>query len=86
MVRYVQQAFPSYNPDEVLKPYVSRKDELSVQDGCVLRGNRVVIPPKEKARVVKELHEPHPGICRIKALARSYVWWPKMDADLEQKV
>jgi len=22
----------------------------------------------------------------MKALARSYVWWPKMDDDLEQKV
>ena len=36
--------------------------------------------------MVEELHETHPGICRMKALARSYVWWPKMDADLEQKV
>ena len=33
-----------------------------------------------------ELHETHPGICRMKASARSYVWWTKMDADLEQKV
>ena len=36
--------------------------------------------------MVEELHETHPGICRMKASARSYVWWPKMDADLEQKV
>ena len=35
---------------------------------------------------MEELHEIHLGICRMKALARSYVWWPKMDADLEQKV
>ena len=43
-------------------------------------------PLKERATVVDELHATHPGICRMKALARSYVWWPKMDADLEQKV
>ena len=57
VVKYVQQGRPNYNSDEALKPYFSRKDELSVQDGCLLWGNRVVIPPKERARVVEELHD-----------------------------
>ena len=86
VIKYVQQGWPNYNSDEALKPYFSRKDELGVQDGCLLWGNRVVIPLKERARVVEELYETHPGICRMKALERSSVWWPKMDGDLEQKV
>ena len=36
--------------------------------------------------IVNELHETLPGICRMKALARSYVWWPNMDKELENKV
>ena len=35
---------------------------------------------------MEELHQSHPGITRIKALARSYVWWPNLDKDLEQLV
>jgi hypothetical protein len=35
--------------------------------------------------VVEELHETHPGICKMKSLTRSYVWWPNMDNDLENK-
>ena len=65
VMKYVQQGWPSYNSDEALKPFFSGKDELSVQDGCLLWANRVVIPPKERARVVKELNETHPGICRL---------------------
>ena len=65
VMKYVQQGWPSYNSDEALKPHFSGKDELSVQDGCLLWANRVVILPKERARVVEELHETHPGICRI---------------------
>ena len=51
--------------------YFTRKDELSVQDACLLWGNRVVVPPKGRARVVEELHEVHPGICRMKAFAKN---------------
>ena len=35
---------------------------------------------------MEELHLGHPGSSRIKALARSYVWWPNMEKELESKV
>ena len=71
---------------EELGPYKSRQNELSVEDGCVLWGNRVVIPPSLQSQVLSELHEAHPGMTRMKALARSYVWWPKMDKSIEEMV
>ena len=35
---------------------------------------------------MNKLHQTHPGITRMKAMARSYVWWPKFDTHLEDMV
>jgi len=68
------------------QPYEQRKHELSVEDGCVLWGSRVVVPSAGREAVVRLLHEGHPGISRMKALARGVVWWPALDSQLESKV
>ena len=49
-------------------------------------GNRVIVPPQGQAQVIAKLHEAHPGISRMKVLARGYVWWPNMDRELEDAV
>ena len=86
VVNFVQHGWPSRNKDEALQPYFERKQELIIQDGCLLWGNCVVVPPKARERMMEELHETHPGICRMKSLARGHVWWPKMGSELEMKV
>ena len=64
-------ASPLDNP--LLKAFYNRKNELSIHRGCLMWGIRVVIPVKLRRQVLDLLHASHPGIVKMKLLARSYV-------------
>ena len=83
--KFVLSSWPESTPPE-FKPFKTKSLELSTIDGCLLWGNRVVIPPQAQEAILSELHETHPGTSKMKALARSYVWWPKMDEQIEDLV
>ena len=85
---WILKGWPDSDVGTEFHSFTRRKEELSVEEGCVLYiwGSRVVIPRTARESVVKLLHEAHPGIVRMKNLARGYVWWPEIDKDLEDKV
>jgi transposase InsO family protein len=80
---YTQNGWPDII-DNDFKPYYSRRTELSVEQGCLLWGNRIIIPESLRAHIMLDLHETHIGVVRMKALSRQYFWWPNLSADIEQ--
>ncbi|GFX27701.1 integrase_H2C2 domain-containing protein [Trichonephila clavipes] len=60
---------------ELPVPWKGRESEFSLQNGCIMYGHRVCIPEKYQNQVLEELHVGHPGIVKMKAIARSYCYW-----------
>lgn len=71
---------------EELRPFYVRRNELSLEQGCLSWGQRVIVPLTLQEQVLTLLHEEHPGMTRMKMLARSFVWWPTLDGDIETRV
>ena len=67
-------------------PYWNVKEELSVYDGVVFRGERVCVPSSMKAKMLEIIHSPHLGIVKSKQRAREVVYWPNMNKEIEDLV
>ncbi|XP_065081597.1 uncharacterized protein K02A2.6-like [Ochlerotatus camptorhynchus] len=82
--RFGQQGWPksrSAIADLELQKYYDRQDSSVVQ-GCVMFAERLAIPAQFRDHCLHQLHRGHPGVQRRKAIARSYVYWPSIDADI----
>jgi hypothetical protein len=65
------------------KDLQGREAQYTIEDGCIMYGQRVCIPKVYQKQVLAELHEGHLGIVKMKAIARSFVYWKNIDKDIE---
>ena len=88
VLRCCELGWPTVLPegDTSLMPFFRKRNELTIEAGCILWGSRVVIPSCDRPTLLSELHEGHVGASRMKELARNYLWWPNLDGELENLV
>ena len=67
-------------------PYFSMRDELTVQDGLIFKGNSVVIPRSLRADMKTKIHSSHLGIEACLRRARECIYWPGMSAEMKQYI
>ena len=63
------------------RPYFSIRDDLTVQDGLVFKGNSVVIPKCLCADMKLKIHSSHLGIEAYLRRAHEFIYWPSMSAE-----
>ena len=45
-----------------------------------------MVPMVYREAVLTQLHDGHPGMAKMKAMSRMYVWWPGISSEIEARV
>ena len=56
------------------------RDELSVDDDVVVRGERLVVPKSLRRDLIRRLHYAHFGVASTLSRARECIYWPGMSS------
>ena len=92
VIRYTREGWPlKLQTDHTVTHGYSVEDfrkistSLSSVHGVLLNGTRLVIPGSLQPQVLQLLHAGHFGMQRMKQLARTAVYWPRIDVDIMEQ-
>ena len=82
--KYVVNGWPKNKNDinPTTMPYFNIRDEISVANGLVLKGERIIVPLSMRKEMKQIIHSGHQGIEKCKARAREALYWPGMSAEI----
>ena len=72
-------------PSEI-QPYWTFREELTVEDGLILKGTWIVVPHKKHQATLQLMHEGHLDLGKCKLRAKDIVYWPGLNDLLEKLV
>ena len=84
----VQDGFPKerHQCAMTIQDFWNYRDELSIYDDIIVKGDRIIIPESMRNEILEQLHAGHQGIEKTRLRAKSTVFWPGINADIEKHV
>ena len=84
LAKVVQTGWPDQHAeiDPDLHAFWIHRWNLSIVDGVVMNGTRIVILKSLQPEYLRCLHTGHFGISKCRAMAKSTVYWPGIDKDI----
>ena len=79
-----QQGWPHQrrHTPRMARHYWDFRDELSIDDGLLLKGQRIAIPACLREEYLQRLHHGHLSATKVQQNARQHLYWPGLDADI----
>ena len=66
--------------------YWSIQEELSIADGIIFKGTRMLIPQSMRGVMLQKIHEGHMGITMCQTRALESLYWPGISMDIKGMV
>ena len=69
-----------------LHTFWNYREDLSMENGLITKGTRLLIPSTLRRKVLEQIHEGHLGIEKCMLKARDSVFWPGISNDIRETV
>ena len=88
LAEIIQRGWPDTRSEVPIstRGYWGFKDELTLQDGLIFKGNKVVIPRQIQKQMLQRIHCSHQGPDACVRRAKDVIFWPGMTAEIRQLV
>ena len=70
----------------ILHPFWMFREELTIEDGLILKGTRIIILNNQHKAILKLIHEGHLGLNKCKLRAKETVYWSGLNEHLEDLI
>jgi len=86
--RTVENGWPIAKQDAptTTSPFWNYHDEISIADGILFKGERVIVPKSMQPDMLKIIHSAHMGTEKCKRRAKEVLYWPGMNSQIEDVV
>ena len=68
------------------RPYWNYRDEISCYEGMMFKGDRIIVPHSLRPEISHHIRKGHFGIDKCRARARGAVFWPSINAAIEEMI
>ena len=87
-MEYVLKGWPSEKEhvDELAWEYWNFREELSVEDGMLVKSDRIVVPRPLRDEVLDEIHSADMEESKSLSFGRDCVFWPSRTAQIKDEV
>ena len=88
LAQMVTQGWPEkrHLVQPLLREYWAIRDDISVENGVLMAGSRIIIPKSMQKEILEKIHQGHLGMEKCKLRAKSAVYWVGMYKDIEKMV
>ncbi|XP_029657086.1 uncharacterized protein K02A2.6-like [Octopus sinensis] len=88
LTQMVIQGWPEkrHQVQPLICEYWAIHDDISVENGILMAGSRIIIPKSIQKEILDKIHQGHLGMEKCKLRAKSAVYWVGMYKDIEKTV
>ena len=88
LTKMVQEGWPRSKADtpDIVKPFYSYRDTISMQNGLLDKDCRVIIPKALRTKMMQQLHSSHQGMESCLRRARESFFWPSITGAVREYI